>query len=279
MTVLEAYRWACQELENTVSTSPHLDAEVLLCFTLGFSKENFVSFRNNQIEGYKLDKFQEYVKQRKKGMPVAYITGQKEFYKLKFKVNKNVLIPRPETETLVEHMAFQLKGRHNLKILDIGTGSGCIIISLAKNLSNANQYFASDESAKALSTAQENADFHKVKIKFTRSDLTKSTGTEYDVIVANLPYLPRLEDPSTEYEPKMALVATKNGLELYERLFEELNKGEYKPIIYLEFGHDQAEQIKALAQEFLPDSTVTIFNDMGGVPRFARIWRKQLTYL
>lgn len=279
MTVIEGYRWACFELENTVSTSPHLDAEVLLCSILGFTKENFFAFRNQEIEGYKLDKFQDSIKSRKKGMPVAYITGEKEFYNLKFKVNKNVLIPRPETETLVEHLVFEMKGRHNVRFLDIGTGSGCIIISMAKNLSNANHYHASDESAKALGVAQENAERHKVKITFTRSDLTKNTGTDYDVVIANLPYLSALEDPSTEFEPKSALVAGKGGLELYERLFAELATGSHKPLLYLEFGHDQADQIKKLAAQFLPDSTVTVFNDMSGIPRFARIWRKQLSYL
>lgn len=279
MTVIEAYLWACKELENTVSTSPQLDAEVLLCSAAGFTKEDFVAQRNSELGPQKLGKFEDMVKTRKKGMPVAYLTGEKEFYNLKFKVNKNVLIPRPETETLVERICFEMKGRHNLRFLDIGTGSGCIIISLAKNLSNANHYYGSDESARALGVAEENAQRHKVKVKFIRSDLTKTTGVDYDIVIANLPYLSALEDPSTEFEPKTALIAKNGGLELYQRLFQELAQAPRKPLLYLEFGHDHADQINTLASEYLPEATTEIFKDLAGAPRFARIWQKQATYL
>lgn len=279
MTVIEAYRWACSELENTVSTSPQLDAEVLLCSVLQIKKEDFVAQRNSEMPSQKLEKYKDFIHDRKKGMPVAYLTGEKEFLGLKFKINKNVLIPRPETETLVERIGFEMKGRHNLRFLDIGTGSGCIIVSLAKNLSNANHYYGSDESARALAVAEENAKRHKVNVKFIRSDLTKNTGLDYDVIIANLPYLSVLEDPSTEFEPKSALIAKNGGLELYERLFQELAAAPRKPLIYLEFGHDHADQIKALAAEHLPEATVEIFRDLAGILRFARIWRKQLAYL
>jgi release factor glutamine methyltransferase len=279
MTALEVYKWACTELENTISTSPQLDAEVLLCSAVGFTKENFVAQRNSELTQQKITKFQDMVKDRKKGVPVAYLTGEKEFYNLKFKVNKNVLIPRPETETLVERLCFEMKGRHNLRFLDIGTGSGCIIISLAKNLSNANHYYGSDESARALGVAEENAVLHKVKVKFIRSDLTRATGLDFDIVIANLPYLPTLEDPSTEFEPKTALIAKNGGLELYERLFKELSAAPRKPLLYLEFGHDHADQIKALAAAHLPEAAVEIFKDHAGILRFARIWQKQLAYL
>jgi release factor glutamine methyltransferase len=279
MTVIEAYRWASAELANTVSTSPQLDAEVLLCSVLQLRKEDFVAQRKAEIKPQKLEKFKELIRERRKGMPVAYLTGEKEFYGLKFKVNKNVLIPRPETETLVERIAFEMKGRHNLRFLDIGTGSGCIIVSLAKGLSNANFYYGSDESARALGVAEENAARHKVKIKLIRSDLTKATGLDYDVIISNLPYLSALEDPSTEFEPKSALIAKNGGLELYERLFQELAGAPRKPLLYLEFGHDQADQIRTLARQHMPEASVEIFKDLAGIPRFARIWQKQLAYL
>lgn len=271
---MEALNEGTKFLENTDSTSPSLDAEVLLRFVTGLSKEDLISNRLLNINPSKYAKYLDILKDRKKGLPVAYLTGTKEFFGYKFKVNKHVLIPRPETEILVERIAFELKGKHNLKILDIGTGSGCIIISLAKTLSNANHYSASDLSARALAVAEENAAAHRVKVKFYRSDLTRTTGTDYDVIVANLPYLPAITDPSIKFEPKEALVAKKRGLALYEQLFKELAESESKPLIYLEFGHDQAEEIKKLAEEHLPDSRVEIFKDLSGVPRFARIWRK-----
>jgi release factor glutamine methyltransferase len=274
MTYVEALNQATQDLQATASTSPHLDAEVLLCYVLKFSKEDLISNRKGTIKESEWEKYQELVKERKKGMPVAYLTGVKEFYSLKFKVNKHVLIPRPETETLVDKMVFELKGRHNLKILDIGTGSGCIIVSLAKNLSNANQYFGSDESTRALAVAEENAALNHVNIKFLRSDLTRTTGMDYDVIVANLPYLPGIEDDSIKFEPKQALVAKNGGLKLYKKLFEEIGASGHSPAIYLEFGHDQAEQIKKLAEASLTGAKTEIFKDLSGIPRFARIWQK-----
>lgn len=279
MTVIEAYRWACSELENTVSTSPQLDAEVLLCSILKLKKEDFVAQRNMEAPTLKIEKFKDFVRERKKGMPVAYLTGEKEFFRLKFKVNKHVLIPRPETETLVERIVFEMKDRHSLRFLDIGTGSGCIIVSLAKNLSNTNFYYGSDESTRALAIAEENAAAHKVKVKFIRSDLTRATGMDYNVVIANLPYLSALEDPSTGFEPKSALIAKNGGVELYERLFQELASVPHKPLLYLEFGHDHADSIKTLAANHMPDATVEIFKDLAGSPRFARIWQKQLSYL
>jgi len=275
MTLTEAYKWAEDTLAATDSTSPSLDAEVLLRSVLGLSKEDFIGQRKLPVTDAKFGRLKDLVKERAGGMPIAYLTGQKEFYRLKFKVNKHVLIPRPETETLVERMVFELKGRHNLKILDVGTGSGCIIISLAKNLSNQNRYFGSDESTRALAVAEENAQSHRVNVKFLRSDLTRTTGTDYDVLVANLPYLPEITDGSIRHEPKSALVAQKGGLELYEKLLQQVGESAHKPMLYLEFGHDQAPQIQAMAQHFLPAAKVEVFKDLSGVPRFARIWQKR----
>lgn len=274
MNVSEALNWGVKELEKTTSTSPSLDAEVLLCFVLGFTKSDLISNRKAQILPLKQSKYEELIKNRVKGLPVAYLTGFKEFYGLKFKVNKNVLIPRPETETLVEKIIFEMKNRHSVKILDIGTGSGCIIVTLAKKLSNTNFYFGSDASPRALAVAEENANAHKVKVKFIRSDLTRTTGTDYDIIIANLPYLSGTLDDSVKFEPKSALIARKNGLELYEKLFKEISGSQHKPLLFLEFGHDQQERIVQLAAQFLPDTHVEFFKDLFGIPRFARIWQK-----
>lgn len=279
MTVTEAYNWGCTELTAPDNPSPALDAEVLLCSVLKLDKENFVSHRNSLLEPAQLAAYQDLVAARKGGMPVAYLTGEKEFYNLKFKVNKHVLIPRPETETLVERIIFETKDRHNLRILDIGTGSGCIIISLANNLSSANFYYGSDDSTRALAVAQDNAIRHRVKVSFLRSDLTKHTGADYDIIIANLPYLPVADHPSVAFEPKEALVAKNHGLELYQRLFHELGQAHSRAIIYLEFGHDQAEHIKALTLQHLPGAEIEIFKDLWGHPRFARIWQKKHTYI
>lgn len=274
MTSSEALNWGLEKLSTSISTSPSLDSEVLLCSVLKWSKADLISNRKEQIDPIKLEKYMDLIKERAKGIPVAYLTGFKEFYGLKFKVNKHVLIPRPETETLIERITFELKNRNSLRILDIGTGSGCIIVTLAKKLSNTNHYFGSDASQRALGVAEENAALHNVKVKFIRSDLTRTTGTDYDLIIANLPYLAGIEDESIKFEPKSALIAKKDGLELYEKLFKEISDSGHKPLLFLEFGHDHELPIRKLVAEYLPGSQIEIFRDLSGIPRFARIWQK-----
>ncbi len=235
---------------------------------------------------------------RSRHEPLAYILGEKEFYALKFKVNKNVLIPRPETELLVEHAINNLKlviGKNEkINIMDIGTGSGNIIISLACNLAywqagmkhticNRIKYYATDISTKALAVARNNAKFHKIdkKIKFLKGNLLKPIIKKMSnvncqmsiVIIANLPYLSPLIHKVSQisvkkYEPKMALLSHNKGLSHYERLFRqiELLVTGYglRVTVFLEFSPEQKLALQKLINKYLPKAKNKFYKDLSG---------------
>src|SRR3989338_1327093 len=274
MTIQEALKSAIDQLKST-STSPSLDAEVLLAFVLKKDKK-FLYMNPHKILGRTYVRtFKKLISRRIQGWPVAYLTGGKEFFGLKFKVNKDVLIPRPETETLVELVIKGLRGKgKGLRILDIGTGSGCVIISLAKNFTLNPEplplYFASDISKKALRVAKQNAKRHKVRITFKQGGLLIPWKKQkFDIIVANLPYLPKLIDPQTKFEPKKALLAKKNGLALIEKLLQQISSLTPHPSsLFLEFDPSQSKQIKKLAKKILPVYGSKIYKDLSGKKRF-----------
>lgn len=171
--------------------------------------------------------FTDVLNQLKKEIPIQYILGKTEFFGLTFKVNKNVLIPRPETEELVQWIIADCKNYHksSIKILDIGTGSGCIAISLAKNIPNA-QVYALDISENALSIAMENAELNKVKIEFEKLNIleTNDLNQTFDIIVSNPPYV-RLQEKQQiqknvlDFEPEIALfVDDENPLVFYDKI-------------------------------------------------------------
>lgn len=181
---------------------------------LGMNRLDFALKPGKEISLEEKDKFESAIHRLSLHEPIQYIIGETEFFGLKFKVNKNVLIPRPETEELVQWLLDDVgesKNSSNLKILDIGTGSGCIAISLAKNLPNA-EIFALDISEKALKTARENAGLNKVNVNFIQADilnLEALTG-KFDVIVSNPPYVREMEKVEMhlnvlENEPELAL--------------------------------------------------------------------------
>ncbi|OGE83669.1 MAG: protein-(glutamine-N5) methyltransferase, release factor-specific [Candidatus Doudnabacteria bacterium RIFCSPLOWO2_01_FULL_44_21] len=250
MTLNELISFGTTKLSKT-SDSATLDSEVLLAYVLKKPKEYLSANPKQFLLSNKLSKYKRLIDQRAKGWPVAYLTGHKEFFGLDFILDKNVLIPRPETESLVELVLEKIKDKKTkIKILDIGTGSGNIIVALAKVLSfvfasGAKQshsrveiasslrssqrqlFFASDISTASLRVARQNAKRHKVKINFKTGDLLKPWKNQsFDIIVANLPYLARKTDPSTKFEPKTALVAKNQGLALYEELFKSIARSE-----------------------------------------------------
>jgi release factor glutamine methyltransferase len=152
------------------SSSPILDIELLLTKILKKPKEYLFEYPEKNLTNSQLKKFKKLFNKRAKGEPVAYLLSHKEFYNLDFKVNKNVLIPRPETEILVEEVLIYIKKNKTHLIFEIGVGSGAIIISLAKQIKKT-EFFATDISLKALNIAKQNAKFHKTKIKFFKGDL------------------------------------------------------------------------------------------------------------
>ncbi|MBX4191589.1 MAG: peptide chain release factor N(5)-glutamine methyltransferase [Candidatus Doudnabacteria bacterium] len=258
------------------SSSAALDAEVLLSHVLDKPKEYLLTNPDKNVSPKLEKKYKILLSRRSQSWPVAYLTGKKEFNRLTFKVDKNVLVPRPETEGLVDLVMSRINGlKSPISVLDIGTGSGNIIISLAKALAdshNANaKYYASDVSAKALTVAKKNAALHKVEVTFKQGSLLKPwTNQSFSLIVANLPYLAKQTDPSTKFEPKGALVAPEKGLKLFEDLFLQTSSLTSLPSsVILEIGHDQGKQIKKLAVKLLPAYETKIYKDLSNRDRYA----------
>jgi release factor glutamine methyltransferase len=231
-----------------------------------------------------IKKIRQMVKKRASGFPLAYLLGQKDFYGLKFLVNKNVLIPRPETELMIEKILELVKKQNKyFSFYDIGTGSGCIIITLAKLLGKKNNYYGADIYSKALIAAASNTIKHKVNrmITFKKGHLAMPflndliDENKQIVITANLPYLTKKQfilSPSIQSEPEQALVSQRNGLDHYIKLFVQLSQLKNKKfVLFCEINPNQYLGIKKIAQKNLPDSTVSYKNDYSGQKRLAII--------
>lgn len=228
-------------LAGRIENHPHESAS-LLAFSISSSLEKIYTHPEMKIPDSDFQRALNFAKERASGKPLAYIFGKKDFYGLEFLVNASVLIPRPETEMMVDEaigLAKKLPGNERLIVIDLGTGSGCIPISIAKNVKRKNiEYIATDISKKTLETAKENAKKHGVddKIRFIKSDLLKSKSISdaicvpcYVVITANLPYLSEdvySNSPLSvqKFEPKEALLSGIKGLDHYKKLLEELKK-------------------------------------------------------
>ncbi|MCX6740761.1 MAG: peptide chain release factor N(5)-glutamine methyltransferase [Candidatus Parcubacteria bacterium] len=259
------------------SSSPLLDTELLLAFTLNKPKEYLYTYPEKKLTTSQLLKFKKLYRRRLKGEPIAYILGHKEFFGLDFKVNKDILIPRPETEQLVEETLRFTKSNKILSVVEVGVGSGAVIISLAKKLPRA-EFIATDISTKALSVAKYNAKKHKVKIHFLLGNLLKPLTEITDfqflisnfILVANLPYLEtkQLNNPQLNYEPKTALIGGPDGLKYYREFFHQIQKYKLQPqAIFLEIGYNQGAKITKLAKLALPRYKITAKKDLCGFDR------------
>jgi release factor glutamine methyltransferase len=252
-----------------------LAAEVLLAHVLKCTKEEI--FKNEDLELMPADEvlFSGFFDRFIAGEPIAYITGKKEFYGLDFFVNKDVLIPRPETEHLIDEvLAFASRNRFELNIIDVGTGSGCIAVTLAKRLLNA-KITAVDISEIALEVARKNASNHNVagRIAFIHSDLFEKVVGSFDVVVANLPYIGREKFNSItrevlEYEPHVALFGGDDGLRLYEKLFQQMNARKKLPLLFIgEFGFLQGDKIRQLLDQYFGTCSIAILKDYASIER------------
>ena len=208
----------------------------------------------------------------KQGKPVQYIVGNVDFYGLNFKVNENVLIPRFETEELVEK-TIEYVGEYfdkDISILDIGTGSGCIAITLNKNLNS--KVDAVDISDEALQIARINNENNNTKVNFFKSNIFENVNEKYDLIISNPPYIAydeEIMDIVKNNEPNIALYADNNGLYFYEEIlknaYKYLNK---KAMIAFEIGEKQGKKIKELVSIYLPNSKVVLKKDLQNRDRF-----------
>lgn len=217
------------------------------------------------------------IKRLENGEPVQYIVGNVDFYGYILNVNKDVLIPRRETEELVEEVIKRSKLFNNLTIIDIGTGSGAIAISLSKEL-NCHVY-ASDISNKALMVAKENAIKNNANITFLQGDMLKpfiDNKIKVDIIVSNPPYIKEneeIEDIVKNNEPNIALYAKNNGLEFYESILKDANRVlKEKYLIAFEIGKTQGDDIKLLAHKYLGNVKVEIKKDLSLNDRFIFVY-------
>jgi release factor glutamine methyltransferase len=256
------------------SSSPLLDTELLLSQVLNKPKEYLYTYPEKKLTTKQLNYFTTLFTRRQKSEPTAYILGHKEFFGLDFKVNKNVLIPRPETEQLVEEALQFAKKKKILSVVEIGVGSGAVIISLAKNLTQ-HEFIGTDISAKALAVAKQNAKQHKAKIHFLQGNLltplkSAISNLQSSIIVANLPYLTtkQLNNQQLQYAPKSALAGGPDGLKYFREFFHQLQQYKLQPqAIFLEIGHNQGAKIRKLAQLALPKYKITVKKDLCGFDR------------
>lgn len=263
--------WTTRYFADRGIQEPRLEADLLLAHTL--QKDRVFLYANYDIplNQEERDKYKQLIIRRAKHEPLAYITGRREFMSLLFKVNPHVLIPRPETELLVEK-ALELARKNSFtRLIDVGTGSGCIAVSLAFYLPEA-KIEAIDISAQALEVARENALNNGVNVQFSNGSLlqTCSGQEEYDLIAANLPYVAacayeKLEPGIKDYEPINALVAGEDGMDLYRALVPQsyplLKSGGY---LLFEISPEQAEPALEITSCF---SQVQVYKDLTGKNR------------
>lgn len=252
------------------SSSARFDAEVLLAHILKKNRAFLKAFSETILTTENSDAFFNMIEERAKGKPIAYLIGKQEFWSFSFEVNSDALIPRPETELIVEYILTHYDATQPLKLLDLGTGSGAIAISIAKARPTW-QIIATDISAKALELAKRNAAKHGCpNIRFLLSDWYQALeGTTFDIIISNPPYIakddPHLEAAVIAYEPELALIAENQGLDCLEKIIVGA-VSHLKPnsLLLLEHGWQQANQVQALMSQF---HSIKTLKDLQGLPR------------
>lgn len=305
MKVKELLNWGKKELRAVPVTEPAASAEFLLRQVLssdqratsseqGVNRAQFFAMLDAKVSPLQEKLYRKYIERRKKHEPVWQIVGKVQFWGLDFFVNQDVLVPRPETEFLVEQILKQVANskKQVASIIDIGTGAGPIIISLAREMMNSQlpntnyQFFASDVSEKALAVAKRNAKANGIadKIEFIQADLfepiassQKLSAGKFDVVTANLPYIPHedlggLALEIHHYEPRVSLDGGEGGLVIYEEFLRELPK-HLNPsgMAFCEIGKDQGIRFCGMAKKYLPKAKCQIIKDLAGFDRISII--------
>lgn len=272
------------------SAAKHIDrseAEYLLADILKTDKAHIIARPERMIGFFHYKTFLSYIQKRKEGVPIAYIVGHKNFYGMRFDVNKHTLIPRPETEHIVEavvdaiEMSQQNYPNKYITLLDIGTGSGCIPVAVMKTLKKTERIFcgASDISQKALKIAKRNAKKHRAAIEIKQGNLLEPWNEHIkkaDVlfITANLPYLDaawHAAEPSIQHEPESALVAEEKGTALYKRLFKQIATVGKEIQLFVEIDPRHVEEMQVMIKKIFPNSTISTIPDLQGHPRILHI--------
>lgn len=272
MTISEALRYLARELEKSGSGTPRLDAEVMAAHVLGMTRQGFITDGGMALDDGLLALLETALRRRSGGEPVAYITGIKEFYSLTFRVDNRVLVPRPETELLVDLVIYHAP--RGGRVLDLGTGSGAIAVAVKHNRPDCS-VFASDISPMALEVARGNARdiLGERTITFLQGDLFEPCGGErFDIIVTNPPYIDPAEKPALPpelaFEPEMALFCGDGGREVIYRIIQggrrQLDAG---GMIMIEIGAAMEGEVLTFARNAGYDAHIV--RDYAGLPRVA----------
>ncbi len=275
ITILEAIKLSTEYLDKKNVESPRANAEILLSEILKVKRLDLYLSFDKPLSENEINLYRDYIKKRGMRIPLQYIVGQVDFYGLKIMVNENVLIPRPETELLVEKIIDELKNKSVLKILDIGSGSGNISLALAKNISDS---FVQgiDISSEAINIANENAKINLISnVNFLQKDIFDDeifSFGKFDLVVSNPPYVSisdyqNLEPELKNYEPKVALTDDDDGFKFYRRialLLKHLLNSNGK--LFLELGAGQFQTVKEI---FISSGlqNINVFKDYQGIDR------------
>lgn len=282
-TVAAALTWARQTLARTPAAEP-LDGPVLLAHVLGCDRAALLAHPERSLTPEQAATFRALIARRTEGVPVAYLTGRRAFFDLELLITPDVLIPRPETEGLVELALDWARGRvGRLRIVDVGTGSGAIALALARHLPRA-QVWAVDLSFAALRVARANAARHGLgeRVHFAQADLLAACGgltPPFDLIVANLPYIPAdalLDLPVARHEPRLALDGGPEGLTLIRRLIAQAPRVlAANGLLLMEIEATQGERVTTIAAQAFPDAAIQVYQDYAGLPRVLRVERRR----
>ena len=271
MTLKEAYEYGQEQLKKAEIDDATLDAWYLLEYATGISRAKYFMDMNNVLSDEQEKQYCGYIAIRAKHTPLQHITGVQEFMGLEFDVNEHVLVPRQDTEVLVESVLGVLQP--GMEVLDMCTGSGCILISLLKlcrfeDISGVGV----DISEEALKVAMQNAEKLGVNVRFWQSDLFAEVEESYDVIVSNPPYIrtaviEELKEEVKFHDPFLALDGREDGLYFYRRIIEESpNYLKKNGTLYFEIGHDQGEDVSKLMRD-AGFTCVTVKKDLAGLDR------------
>jgi release factor glutamine methyltransferase len=280
VTLAEAINSAAITLSTAGITNARLDAEVLLSHSIRKDRVWLITHRDDVLDDEKRRDFDEAIRRRTKREPLQHIIGNQEFWGLEFKVTPDVLIPRPETEFIIEAALAIVQDRNRpVRIIDLCTGSGCIAVSLAKELTAAH-VIATDASEKSLAVARENARNHSVadRIRFLEGDLFEPLEEldirgQIDIIVSNPPYvresdLPALQSEVKDYEPLMALIAGPEGTEIAQRIIKHATEYLKKTgALIMEMGLGQAGALTRMTEATGAYSKPEVLKDLAGIDR------------
>lgn len=270
------FKQAEQKGEHLLQTAGVMDAKIdawlLLEMVAKIDRSFYFTHINDEVEPEVLAEYERVLEKRAEHVPLQYITGEQEFMGMTFKVNSNVLIPRQDTETLVEETLKVIEPQ--MEVLDLCTGSGCILLSIMKNAPTV-RGTGSDISKQALLVAKENAKLHDLEADWVRSNLFDNVSGQYDVIVSNPPYIAQTELPTLmpevgQFEPMQALDGGVDGLDFYRKITEEapqyLKENGY---LFFEIGYDQGQAVESLMRE-AGFTEVAVIKDLAGNDRVVK---------